>query len=140
MAVLAFALVNATAGLRLAGIGLPGSAGGASAAVTAPAANSGAQRLTTYQNADGYAPATATIYAGEPTVWTIESRSTASCASSIVVPLLNISKRLHLGENTIELPALSAGTVYYSCSMGMFGGAITVLDRPTGTTGSPAGG
>jgi plastocyanin domain-containing protein len=81
-----------------------------------------------------------TIYADEATTWTIESRSTASCASSIVVPLLNISTRLHLGPNTIELPALSAGTVAYSCSMGMFGGTITVVDRPTGQAGGATGG
>jgi sulfite exporter TauE/SafE/copper chaperone CopZ len=141
VAVLAFALVNATAALRLAGVGLPGAGGGsASAAVAQGAPTDGKQLLSTDQNADGYSPNTATIYAGEATTWTIESKSTASCASSIVVPLLNISKRLHLGPNTIELPALSAGTVYYSCSMGMFGGAITVVDRPAGQTGAATGG
>jgi sulfite exporter TauE/SafE/copper chaperone CopZ len=141
VAVLAFALVNATAGLRLAGVELPGAGGGStSAAVAAGTTSAGTQALTTYQNADGYSPSTATIYSGEATTWTIESKSTASCASSIVVPLLNISKRLHLGQNTIELPALSAGTVYYSCSMGMFGGAISVVDRPSGPTGAATGG
>ena len=139
--VLAFALVNATAGLRLAGLALPGAGGGsASAAIGAGVASDAKQLLATRQNADGYAPDNATIYAGQATTWTIESTSTASCASSIVVPLLNISKRLHLGSNTIELPALSAGTVYYSCSMGMFGGAITVVDRPAGQTGAATGG
>lgn len=140
VAVLAFALVNATAGLRLAGIGLPGSGGGVSAAITATTASTDRQQLATTQNADGYAPNNVTIYAGEATTWTINSTSTASCASSIVVPLLNINKRLHLGENKIELPPLSSGTVYYSCSMGMFGGAITVVDRPTGATSGAAGG
>jgi uncharacterized protein len=140
VAVLAFALVNATAGLRLSGIALPGSGGGSTASVVAPATGSGRQQLTTYQHADGYAPATATIYAGEPTTWTIESNSTSSCASSIVVPLLNISKRLHLGDNKIELPALASGTVYYSCSMGMFGGSISVVDRPAGAATGAAGG
>jgi sulfite exporter TauE/SafE/copper chaperone CopZ len=139
IAVLAFALVNASAGLRLAGVSLPGSGGGSTAAVTGGAASGAGQTLTTYQNADGYSPSNATIYAGEPTTWTIESRSTASCASSIVIPLLNVSKRLHLGPNTIQLPALSAGTVAYSCSMGMFGGAITVVDRPTGQVGGTGG-
>ncbi len=130
VAVLAFALVNATAGLRLAGIGLPGSGGPQAVALAAAAPASARQTLTTVQYADGYSPASATIYAGQATTWTIESRSTASCASSIVVPLLGISARLHLGANTIELPPLSAGTVAYSCSMGMFGGSITVLERP----------
>lgn len=138
VAVLAFALVNATAGLRLAGVSLPG--GAVAAAEIGGSATGATQALTTYQDADGYSPATATIYAGEATTWTIESRSTASCAASIEVPLLNISKRLHLGSNKIELPALSAGTVYYSCSMGMFGGAISVVDRPAGATGATSAG
>jgi sulfite exporter TauE/SafE/copper chaperone CopZ len=139
VAVLAFALINATAGLRLAGFSLPGSGGAASAAVAQSVSGDGRQQLTTYQGADGYAPNNVTIYSGEATTWTIETKSTASCASSIVVPLLNINRRLHLGANTIELPALSAGTVYYSCSMGMFGGAITVVDRPTGPTVAAGG-
>jgi len=140
VAVLAFALVNASAGLRLAGVTLPGSGGAPQAAVAAGTTGTAKQQLVTTQNADGYAPGNVTIYSGEATTWTIDSRSTASCASSIVVPLLNISKRLHLGPNTIELPALSAGTVSYSCSMGMFGGTITVVDRPLTQTGGTKGG
>jgi len=139
VAVLAFALVNATAGLRLAGIGLPGSGGPQAVALAAAAPASARQTLTTVQYADGYSPASAAIYAGQATTWTIESRSTASCASSIVVPLLGISARLHLGANTIELPPLSAGTVSYSCSMGMFGGSITVLERPAAAGQTPDG-
>jgi len=141
VAVLAFALVNASAGLRLAGVTLPGAGGGGARAAVAAGTSSGAkQQLATTQNADGYSPGNVTIYSGEATTWTIDSKSTASCASSIEVPLLNISKRLHLGPNTIELPPLSAGTVSYSCSMGMFGGAITVVDRPAGESGASTGG
>jgi len=141
VAVLAFALVNASAGLRLAGVTLPGAGGGGAQAAVAAGTSSGAkQQLATTQNADGYSPGNVTIYSGEATTWTIDSKSTASCASSIEVPLLNISKRLHLGPNTIELPPLSAGTVSYSCSMGMFGGAITVVDRPAGQSGASTGG
>ena len=141
--VLGFALVNASAGLRLMGVPVP-SLGAQSVAAAAPAAGSttadGTQALTTYQDADGYSPGNAIIYSGVATRWTIESRSSASCASSLVVPMLNISRRLHLGANTVDLPPLSAGTVYYSCSMGMFGGAITIVDRPVGATGGVAGG
>ena len=136
--VLGFALVNAAAGLRLAGISLPiGAAPAVASVATAP---DGAQVLTTYQDVDGYSPQNVAIYAGTPTRWTIQSRSTASCAASLVVPGLDISRQLRIGSNAIELPALSAGTVYYSCSMGMYSGAITVVDRPAGTTGSTTGG
>jgi uncharacterized protein len=136
--VLGFALVNATAGLRLAGVSLP--VGAAPAVASVATAADGTQALTTYQDVDGYSPQNVAIYAGTPTHWTIQSRSTASCAASLVVPGLNISRRLQVGANTIDLPALSAGTVYYSCSMGMYSGAITVVDRPADTTGSATGG
>jgi sulfite exporter TauE/SafE len=137
--VLGFALVNASAGLRLSGVTLPFPGVGPVAAAGLPSggtAPDGTQALHTYQEADGYSPQNVSIYSGMPTHWTIESRSTASCAASLVVPTLNISRRLHLGANTIDLPALSAGTVYYSCAMGMFSGAITIVDRPAGTTGA----
>lgn len=132
--VLGFALVNATAGLRLATVALPLPGVGPVVAAVGSASGGGFQTLVTYQHAVGYAPENATIYAGMPTRWTIESTTTASCAASLVVPLLNISVRLHEGSNTIELPALSPGVVRYSCAMGMFFGSITIVDRPAGST------
>ena len=39
--------------------------------------------------------------------------------------------RLELGANTIDLPALPVGTLSYTCAMGMYGGTITIVDRPT---------
>jgi plastocyanin domain-containing protein len=82
-----------------------------------------------------------TIYAGVRTHWTIQSTNAAGCASALVVPSLNIAKRLRVGPNLIELPALKAGVLRYSCSMGMFSGAIRVVDRPAGaTTGGATGG
>ncbi len=152
--VIAFAIVNLGAGLRLAGFRLPGTAvapvaavegtgTGTGAAGTAPAANGGTQpstataakqALTTQQGADGYSPANVSIYAGVPTTWTIESSTVKTCAAFLVVPDLGIQMILKEGANTIELPAMPAGTLAYSCSMGMYGGQITIVDRPTGLT------
>ena len=142
VAVLAFAFVNASAGLTLAGVKLPAlRVPGAEAAVPAgQVAADGTQTLTTYQDVDGYSPGNVAIYAGTPTHWTIQSKSTASCAASIVVPTLGISEQLHVGSNAIELPALGPGTVYYSCSMGMYSGAITVVARAATTSGGGSGG
>lgn len=133
--VLGFALVNAGAGLRLAGIALPTFGAGTAVAADLPASvptAGGTQTVRTVQLADGYSPDNVSIYAGVRTRWVIDSKTTNSCAASIVVPSLGISARLHLGANTIELPALRAGTVAYSCAMGMYGGTITVVDRPIG--------
>ena len=149
--VIGFALVNVTSGLRLAGVALPsfgaqpavaavpaettgtvpsGTAPGSQPAAAAPVADR--QALTTYQHATGYEPANATIYAGIPTTWTIESSTVRTCAAFFVVPDLGIQMIFEEGPNTIELPALPAGTLAYSCSMGMYGGQITIVDPPTG--------
>jgi uncharacterized protein len=131
VAVIGFALLNATAGLRLTGLSMPNVA----AAVGAAPANGtlgadGVQRITTHQDLDGYSPGNVVIYAGHPTEWTIESSSTATCAASLFVPSLDIRARLEKGSNTFTLPALEAGTVNYTCAMGMYGGRITVVDGP----------
>jgi sulfite exporter TauE/SafE/copper chaperone CopZ len=133
VAVIAFALVNATSGLRLAGISVPGAAPVADAA-TSPAVvgAQGVQELTTYQDLDGYSPGNVAISAGIPTRWTVESRDARSCAAFLVVPELGIQVALRKGANEIELPPLPAGTLNYTCSMGMYGGQITILEAPEG--------
>ena len=136
--VLGFALVNAEAGIRLSGITLPSLGVETVAAAPLPAsgpAADGTQALTTHQDSGGYSPGDVSIYAGIPTHWTIESSTASTCAASLVIPALGIQARLHVGSNTIELPALPAGTVRYSCAMGMYGGSIRVVNRPA----TPAG-
>lgn len=137
--VVTFAFVNATAGLQLAGFTMPSLGTAAAAQPPAEIATDGTQTLVTQQDAFGYSPANVSIYAGVPTTWTIESLEDRSCAVFLVVPQLGIQVRLQKGPNTIDLPALPAGTVSYSCSMGMYGGRITVVERPTGSNGGAGG-
>jgi uncharacterized protein len=141
--VLGFAVINAGAGLRLAGISLvpfaasPAEASVPAAASTEPGAGAAEpaayQELRTYQEVDGYLPANAAITAGIPTRWTIESASSRSCAAFLVVPDLGIQVALQKGENVIELPAMEPGTLAYTCSMGMYGATITIVDREAST-------
>jgi sulfite exporter TauE/SafE/copper chaperone CopZ len=141
--VIGFAFINASAGIRLSGVTLPSLGADSVAAAPLPAggvAENGTQALTTFQDGGGYSPANVSIYAGTPTRWTIESSTTATCAASLVVPSLGIRVRLNEGSNTIDLPAMPPGTLAYSCSMGMYGGRITVVERPTGATGGSAPG
>jgi len=141
--VLGFAFVNASAGIQLSGVTLPSFGVDTAAAAPLPAggpAADGTQELTTFQDGGGYSPANVSIYAGIPTRWTIESSTVSTCAAFLVVPKLGIQVQLHEGSNTIELPALQPGTLAYSCSMGMYGGRITIVERPTGATGGGAGG
>jgi sulfite exporter TauE/SafE/copper chaperone CopZ/plastocyanin len=160
--VLAFAVVNLGAGLRLAGFAFPGTpivpvaaaqgpgttasgsgsgtpaTGSGGGTATGPTATQPAgavpakQTLTTYQHATGYTPANVSIAAGIPTTWTIESSTVQTCAAFFVVPDLGIQMIFKKGANTIELPALPAGTLNYTCSMGMYGGQITIVDRQAG--------
>lgn len=129
--VLAFAFTNAAAGLRLVGAGLPSLAAPAAAAeLDGVVGADGYQAVTTRQDADGYSPSNVVIYAGYPTHWTVESSTTATCAASIWAPSVGVRERLHEGANVIELPALPAGVLRYTCSMGMYAGQITVVEPP----------
>jgi sulfite exporter TauE/SafE/copper chaperone CopZ len=136
--VIGFAVLNGTAGLRLAGL-LPDLTGATAATPTVTIAN-GVQTLQTSQRVDGYYPATATVYAGMPTRWIIESSGGGSCAIFLQVPTLDLAVTLRPGENVIDLPALKSGRVPYMCSMGMYGGQILVVDGPPPAAALPAGG
>jgi plastocyanin domain-containing protein len=80
------------------------------------------------------------VYAGVPTRWIVESLDSNSCAVFLQVPSLGVSVTLHKGENTIDLPPLKPGRVAYSCSMGMYGGTLTVVDGKPGAAGASTGG
>ena len=138
--VIGFALLNGSAGLRLSGLSLPTLVGNANAApLPGLIGADGVERITTYQDASGYSPANLTIYAGYPVEWTVQSSSTSTCAASLWAPVINIRARLKLGPNTFSLPALDAGVLRYTCSMGMYAAQITVVPGPadvTGATGS----
>jgi sulfite exporter TauE/SafE/copper chaperone CopZ len=139
--VLGFALLNGSAGLRLSGITIPDLVGIAAAApLPGTLGPDGVQSITTYQDAGGYSPGNIVIYAGYPTRWTVQSSTTATCAASLWIPDLDIRARLNKGANTFELPAFRAGTLNYTCAMGMYGGRITVIDRPAEPVGSADGG
>jgi plastocyanin domain-containing protein len=107
-------------------------AAGAPAASASAASTTGAgavaavQELRTYQDAGGYGPSDARIRADVPTRWHIDSRSSGTCATFVVVPSLNISLALQPGDNVIDLPALPAGTLEYTCGMGMYRGSIAI--------------
>jgi plastocyanin domain-containing protein len=92
----------------------------------------GVQVVRTFQVSDGYLPAEAAIYSGVPTRWVVESLAGGSCAIFLPAPSLGVSVTLHEGENAIDLPPLEPGRVAYTCSMGMYGGSLTVVPQPPG--------
>jgi sulfite exporter TauE/SafE/plastocyanin domain-containing protein/copper chaperone CopZ len=129
--VIGFALLNGSAGLRLSGFTMPSLVAFANAApLPGTLGPDGVQAITTFQDAGGYSPENIVIYAGYPTRWTVRSSNVNTCAASLWAPDVDIRARLEKGDNTFELPALKAGTLNYSCAMGMYSGKITVVDAP----------
>jgi len=86
----------------------------------------GQQVVKMTQSGSGYRPSTLRVKAGVPVRWVITSTSTYTCASSIIIPSLNISKDLEKGENIIEFTPTKKGTIPFSCSMGMYRGTFIV--------------
>lgn len=132
VAVLAFAALNFSASLNLAGIA-PLVSASASASEDLPVTDNVKvfdtyQEVTLTQEAYGYAPANTRVRADLPIKWNIISETQYSCAAFLRVPELDLSVDLKEGTNTVDLPALAPGqTLPYSCSMGMYSGTITAV-------------
>lgn len=129
--VLAFAAVNASAAL---GILAPGLAGGQGGSPTQVSANvrlaDGVQYVSTIQVADGYEPASTVVLAGVPVVWRVESEA-LTCASWLRAPGLGDADGAVLtpGETSeFRFTPDAAGTLDFSCGMGMYWGAFEVID------------
>lgn len=75
----------------------------------------------------GYTPSRFTIRQGVPTRWVINAKSNSGCLSVIQAPKLGIRTLLQLGTNVVEFTPRVAGTIPFSCSMGMFWGEINVI-------------
>lgn len=81
------------------------------------------------QSNRGYVPNVLKVKLGKPVKWIITSTNPYSCASSLIIPSLKISKQLIKGENVIEFNPVKTGTIDFSCSMGMYRGSIEVIDN-----------
>ena len=88
------------------------------------------QVLHTTQSTNGYAPASATVYAGREVRWEINSVA-VSCASSLYAPALGLATvALHAGANVLHFTPTTVGTLHYSCAMGMYRGSVNVIKAP----------
>jgi sulfite exporter TauE/SafE len=82
--------------------------------------------VVVFANNDGYYPYESYATAGVPVTLRLKTNNTISCSRSFIIPSLNIKALLDAtGEMIIEIPPQEAGTTLaYSCSMGMYTGAI----------------
>ncbi len=128
IAVLLFGLTNVNNGLALNGITLFDQSKTNNKTETVRVEN-GVQIVRMTQIAYGYKPNAFIIQKGIPVRWVITSENPYSCAASLRVPSLNIAKNLKEGQNIIEFTPKKTGSIPFSCSMGMYRGAFTVIEK-----------
>ena len=91
----------------------------------------GVQEIRMRQVSSGYIPNKFTVKKGIPVRWIINSENSNACAASIASQQLGLRQGLHSGENIIEFNPDTAGTIRFSCIMGMYTGEFIVIDEPT---------
>lgn len=131
--VIVLGLVMTNRGLALAGLSPSFSFWGSTqfsgtAAIKSEIAN-GIQTVRIAANNRGYVPNVIFVQKGIPVKWVIDGEQINSCNNEIIVPALNIKKKLRQGEqNVVEFTPQSAGDIKFSCWMGMIPGVIKVVD------------
>lgn len=74
-----------------------------------------------------YSPANLAIKAGVPTTLVFRSENARGCVAALVIPDLDVETVLpENGDITIDLGTPEAGSIDYSCAMGMYSGIITI--------------
>jgi len=74
----------------------------------------------------GYTPSTFTLKKGVPVKWIINGKELTGCNNAIIVPALGLEFDIKKGEQTIEFTPEEAGTIRWSCWMGMIRGSFIV--------------
>ena len=89
------------------------------------ASNQNAQKVTVVVDGNGYTPSTLQVKAGQPVALTFDSKG-ESCGNIVVIPALNKTAKLKVGEQkTINFTPKAGQTVAFACSMKMFKGEIS---------------
>lgn len=127
LVVIALSVFNISNGLTLAGLRTtPKSTVQAAAVDPNVTVEDGKQVVHMVQTGQGYSPDTITVKKGVPVKWIVKSEDPNSCASSLVVPLLNIRTLLTANEQVFEFTPKETGDIRFTCSMGMYSGAFHV--------------
>ncbi|MCY6369523.1 sulfite exporter TauE/SafE family protein [Clostridium ganghwense] len=135
--VVVLGLIMGNRGLALAGIRLPSlnnrvlteNSNSSQANVSKAVIENGVQVINMNADYKGYTPNAFYIQSNIPVKWIIDGKQLTSCNNEIVVPSLNIEKRLESGKNIIEFTPEQSGDINFSCWMGMIRGVIKVVDN-----------
>jgi uncharacterized protein len=87
----------------------------------------GVQRITMTLQSNSYTPIT--VQKGVPVKWIIkaDAANLNGCNGTVTIPQYNIAKTLQVGDNEIDFTPQRAGTISYTCSMGMITSTISVV-------------
>ncbi|MDE2019469.1 MAG: sulfite exporter TauE/SafE family protein [Patescibacteria group bacterium] len=132
LVVVILGVVNVANGASLSGLNIPLPSFGSPAApgqagALAPV-EGGVQVVNMTQAANGYSPNYFTVKKGIPVKWVIDSQNAFTCAASIRMPAYNIAQFLQAGQNIITFTPTQAGTVPFTCGMGMYRGVFNVVE------------
>ena len=78
--------------------------------------------------ARGWQPDTFTLKKGVPVKWVIDGQQITGCNKAIQVPKLGLQFDIKMGRQTVEFTPAEAGTVPWSCWMGMIDGKFIVVE------------
>ena len=88
----------------------------------------GVQKIEMHVTFQGFEPSILEVRKGVPVEWTIWGDQITGCTNAIIIPSANARFSLKKGENKISFTPQQAGTISYSCWMGMVRGEIRVVD------------
>jgi uncharacterized protein len=99
--------------------------GGSSAPASNGPSQAGTELAVSAQN-NGYQPDFLTAPANKPVHLTLTTLNTRSCSRAFEIPEMGVQKILPVtGSVSIDIPPQQPGKIlYFSCSMGMYTGAI----------------
>ncbi len=121
-------VVSLTSGWALTGATISGATVGAPTLDIPTIPTGEKQVIDMAVNGIDYNPNRFTLKKGVPVEWRIDGSKAQGCASVITIPSLGITKRLSRADTTvITFTPKSAGTLRFTCSMGMTDGAFMVV-------------
>ncbi|MCX9085529.1 MAG: copper ion binding protein [Candidatus Methanoperedens sp.] len=84
------------------------------------------QEIKMEVNRAGYVPNKFDLKKGVPVKWIITGKEVTGCSNAIIVPSLGLEFKIKKGEQIIEFTPTKAGTIRWSCWMGMIQGSFNV--------------
>jgi heme/copper-type cytochrome/quinol oxidase subunit 2 len=89
----------------------------------------GVQEVTINVEDAGYVPAHVRVRVGMPVRMHLVTNGVYSCVRAFVIPALNVERVLPASRSeVIEFTPTKTGEIPWSCSMGMFGGVMEVVE------------